>query len=303
MMKKRTLGSTLLQISELGLGCMSLGSDENEAIQTIHAAIDAGINYIDTADLYDFGRNEEIVGKALKDRRDQVVLATKVGNRWNQSKDTWSWDPSKKHIQEGVKESLLRLNTDYIDLYQLHGGTIEDHYEETIEAFDELVKEGTIRYYGISSIRPNVFQRFSKHSSIQSVMMQYNVLERRPEEFFSQLAKQSISVIVRGAVAKGLLTNNWQNKIKSSGYMSYSEHELIETINQLTQLLDQDQTLHSLALHYLLQNNAVSSLAVGARDQKQLSENISAYYSNPLSNQQVTFIKEHTHAETYTDHR
>lgn len=302
-MKKRVLGSTILEISEISLGGMSLGSDETEAIKTIHAAIDAGINYIDTADLYDFGQNEEIIGKALYGRRSEVILATKVGNRWNKDKDAWSWDPTKKHIHQAVKESLMRLNTDYIDLYQLHGGTIEDPIEETIEAFEELKKEGIIRYYGISSIRPNVIKRFAQQSTIQSVMMQYNVLERRPEEFLSFFEKQNISLIVRGAIAKGLLTNNWKYKLTSKGYMSYSEQECIDTLYKLKQILDTDQTIHSLALHYLLHNKSVSTLALGARNTHQLQEHLNAYYSKTLTDQQITSIKEITHLKKYVDHR
>ncbi|QKE71727.1 aldo/keto reductase [Arthrobacter citreus] len=302
-MKKRKLGSTLLQISEIGLGCMSLGTEDNEAISTIHAAIDAGINYFDTADLYDFGKNEEIVGKGIKGKRDQVILATKVGNRWNNSNDKWHWDPSGVYIKEAVKDSLSRLNTDYIDYYQLHGGTIEDQYEETVYTFEELVKEGVIRYYGISSIRPNVINRFVNHSSIQGVMMQYNVLERRPEEFFPLFEKNNISVIARGSVAKGLLTSNWEKKLSNKGYLSYSENECKETILKLTQLLEEEQSLHSLALHYLLHHNVVSSLAVGARNKEQLLDNIKAYDAKPLSTQQIAQIQAISHLSKYEEHR
>ncbi|MEH6938234.1 aldo/keto reductase [Bacillus sp. JJ664] len=302
-MKKRMLGSTQLEISEIGLGCMSLGTNANEAIQTIHAALDSGINYLDTADLYDFGQNEEIVGKALKGRRDQVILATKVGNRWTASQDKWSWDPSKKHILHAVKDSLRRLNTDYIDLYQLHGGTIEDSYEETIEAFEELVKEGYIRHYGISSIRPNVIERFVNHSAIQSVMMQYNLLERRPEEFFPLFEKHNISVITRGSVAKGLLSNHWKNKLSIKGYLNYSEQECKEMIEQLLQVTQDEQSLHSLAMHFILQHRAVTTLAIGARNKEQLVENLNAYYTKPLSSQQLDRINDICLIEKYKEHR
>ena len=118
---------------------------------------------MDTADLYDFGTNEEIVGEAIKNRRQDLILATKGGNRFEKGKPGWDWDPSKAYIKEAVKQSLKRLQTDYIDLYQLHGGTIDDPIDETIEAFEELVEEGVIRYYGISSIRPNVIKEYAKN--------------------------------------------------------------------------------------------------------------------------------------------
>lgn len=148
-MKKNRLGSSDLYLSEIGLGCISLGTDVEKGIRIIHEAIHLGVNFLDTADLYDFGLNEEIVGKAIKDRRTEVILATKVGNRWNNQKEGWVWDPSAQYIKEEVKESLHRLKIDYIDLYQLHGGTIEDRIEETIAAFEELKKEGLIRSYGM----------------------------------------------------------------------------------------------------------------------------------------------------------
>ena len=181
-MKKRKLGNSDLWVTELGLGCMSIGTDEKAAREIIETALDEGINYFDTADLYDFGENEKIIGAALKEVREQVILATKVGNRWNTEKSGWSWDPTKSYIMEAVKQSLKRLGTDYIDLYQLHGGTIEDPIDETIEAFEELKSAGYIRQYGISSIRPNVIHEYVKKSDITSVMMQYSILDRRPEE-------------------------------------------------------------------------------------------------------------------------
>ena len=100
---------------------MSLGTELKPAVELIHEALDFGVNLLDTADLYDGGRNEEIVGQAIKGRRERVILATKVGNRRIPGKEGWSWDPSKAYIKQAVHESLKRLQTDYIDLYQLHG--------------------------------------------------------------------------------------------------------------------------------------------------------------------------------------
>src|SRR5690606_13042544 len=121
----------------------------------------------------------------------EIILATKVGNRFEEGKKGWSWDPSKKYIKSAVKDSLRRLQTDYIDLYQLHGGTIDDPIDETIEAFEELKQEGIIRYYGISSIRPNVIREYVQKSNIVSVMMQHSLLDRRPEESVLELLAEN----------------------------------------------------------------------------------------------------------------
>lgn len=120
-MNTNRLGQSDLYVSAMGLGCMTLGTDEVKAAAIIHEALDHGINFLDTADLYDEGRNEEIVGQAIRHRRADVILATKVGNRRIPGQEGWSWDASKSYIRSAVKESLRRLQTDYIDLYQLHG--------------------------------------------------------------------------------------------------------------------------------------------------------------------------------------
>lgn len=168
-MKKRKIGSSDLQVSELGLGCMSLPTDLKAAQSVLDAAIDNGINYFDTADLYDKGTNEELVGTILKERRKDLIIATKAGNKWTAGEEGWKWDPSKQHIMKAVKQSLQRLQLDYIDLYQLHGGTMEDNVEETIEAFKMLKKKGS---FGNTAFLPYALLSFSGfwHRAVQSLL-------------------------------------------------------------------------------------------------------------------------------------
>ncbi|MDQ3842542.1 MAG: aldo/keto reductase, partial [Bacteroidota bacterium] len=207
-MEYRQLGTSNLQISKIAFGCMSLHQDEGAYQKIIDQAIASGINFFDTADLYDKGRNEEYLGQALKVKRKEVLIATKVGNQWRPDGSGWDWNPRKEYILTAVEKSLKRLQTDYIDLYQLHGGTIQDNIDETIGAFEQLVQQGKIRYYGISSIRPNVIREYVKRSHIVSVMMQYSLLDRRPEEeAFPLLQQHTIGVLARGSVAQGLLIN------------------------------------------------------------------------------------------------
>ena len=305
-MQKRQLGNSDLYISEIGLGCMSIGTDEGHALRIIDSALEQGLNYLDTADLYDQGLNERFVGKAIKNKRDSIILATKVGNRFEEGKDGWSWDPSKKYIKEAVKRSLQRLDTDYIDLYQLHGGTLEDNIDETIEAFEDLKNEGVIRYYGISSIRPNVIREYVKKSSIVSVMMQYSMFDRRPEEVFPLLKQHHISVVARGPVAKGLLTERYletstKPSIKNS-YLEYSVEDLQTILPQLKQIAN-ERPLTELALQYCLSNPVVASVVAGASTENQLSENIRAASSPSLTEQEVDKIKQLTKATLYQQHR
>ncbi|MGZ4161160.1 MAG: aldo/keto reductase [Neobacillus sp.] len=303
-MKKRRLGNSDLFVTELGLGCMSIGTEEITARRIIDTALDEGINYFDTADLYDFGENEKIVGKALKEIRDKVIIATKVGNRWNPSKDGWSWDPSKSYIKEAVKTSLKRLGTDYIDLYQLHGGTNGDPIDNTIEAFEELKAEGMIRYYGISSIRPNVIREFVKKSSIVSVMMQYSILDRRPEEEALPLLQDNgVSVVSRGPLAKGILSERMLEKASENGYLDYSLKELSEILPLLKEKVASARSFTEVALQYNLANPAVASVVAGASSPEQIRNNAKAVRSQPLTVEEIALIKEVTKGNVYKEHR
>lgn len=307
-MEKRKLGKSDLYVSKLALGCMSLGTDEKKANEIIQAALETGINYFDTADLYDYGVNEEIVGKALKPVRDQVIIATKVGNRWTKEKNGWFWDASKAYIKEEVKQSLKRLGTDYIDLYQLHGGTMDDPIDETIEAFEELKSEGLIRYYGISSIRPTVIQEYANKSNIVSVMMQYSILDRRPEEQAMPLLDQhGIRLVARGPVAKGLLSDAMLAKasesIKRNGYQDYSYEELEELLPVLKEKLAADRSMTGVSLQYVLANPVVASAVAGASSVQQLKENISAAEQPALTEEEVQLIQKLTKGNGYREHR
>lgn len=274
-MKKRQLGKTTLKISELGLGCMSLPQDTNEARRIIDRALDAGITFFDTADLYDFGKNESLLGSLLAQRRQEVVLATKVGNDFSAQNGQWTWNPSYQHIVQSAKASLQRLQTDYIDLYQLHGGTMDDPIDETIAAFEDLKKEGLIRAYGISSIRPTVIDRFTSQSDGQTIMMQYNLFDRRAEEWLPLLKERGQSLLVRGAIAKGLLTTSGMERLKAGQSFNGLTHSDLEQRLTIVQQTGMDP--QSIALHYLLQSEITGSVLIGSRTEQQLIDSLKSY--------------------------
>ncbi|MFF2752633.1 aldo/keto reductase [Psychrobacillus sp. NPDC058041] len=299
-MRKRKLGKSDIFVSEIGLGCMSLPTNKQDSNKIIQFALDNGINYFDTADLYDKGENEKIVGNALKDNRKDIILATKVGNRLHASGEGWSWDPSKKWITSAVHESLKRLQTDYIDVYQLHGGTMEDDVDEVIDTMESLKKEGLIREYGISSIRPTVIDRFLQNSNAVSVMMQYSLLDRRPEEWFSLLEKNDVSLLSRGTLAKGLLTSEGLHRAnRTEEYLSYTNEDLVFAIEQLQSL---DAPITSVALRYVLQQKVTGSLIIGASSKEQLLESLEAY-DRAVSNDILLKASEITKREVYKEHR
>ncbi len=293
------LGSSDLSVSKISFGCMSLPENHPDNVKLLHRAIDLGINFFDTADLYQKGLNEETVGKALKGKRKKVLIATKVGNQMRADGSGWDWNPKKAYLKRAIHKSLKRLQTDYIDLYQLHGGTIEDPIEETIEAFEELKQAGHIRHYGISSIRPNVIRTWVEKSNLVSVMMQYSLLDRRPEESCLDLLEQNnIGVIVRGAIAKGLLAGK-----ASQDYLSFDKSQVQEIQNTLASFKKENQTLAQAALQFVLKHPAVTTIAAGIRTMKQLEENAEVFEVSQLNEKDIHFLKELVFAEAYEKHK
>ena len=297
-MKRRPLGHSGLEVSVIGFGCMSLGEDHGANERLIHAALDRGINFFDTADLYQHGENEVTLGRALRGRRQRAIVATKVGNQWRADGSGWDWNPRKAYIKASVAGSLKRLQTDVIDLYQLHGGTIDDPTDEAIEAFEELKAAGVIRHYGISSIRPNVIARWVERSHLASVMMQYSLLDRRPEEeCLALLRGQHVGVVVRGGVAKGLLA--------SKPPADYLDHDRagVESVQGALDRAAGDGTRAQAAIRYCLADPAVSTVACGIRTLEQLNDNAGAADLPPLDADTLEVLRSRAPRSIYTAHR
>ena len=298
-MQYKKPGKSDLEISRIGFGCMSLKNGENANIRLLHSALCKGINYFDTADIYDKGANETLVGKAFQRKRDKVVLATKVGNVWKKDGSGLDWNPSGQHILQSVEHSLRRLRTDYIDLYQLHGGTIEDNMEETVEAFELLKKQGKIRYYGISSIRPNVIGQYVKHSNIVSLMVQYSLLDRRPEETLLPLMQEDdIGIVVRGSLASGLLVDK-----SAREYLGHTVQEVQQIQKTVQALTNAHRNTAAVAIQYVLQHTSVTSAVVGVRTEQQLEDALAAIDATPLSQEEYQLLQNKIPAQMYGQHR
>jgi len=298
-MNYRVLGKSTLEISEISFGCMSLTGDHMSDTRLLQDALDKGINFFDTADLYEKGNNEVLLGKALQGKRAQAIIATKAGNQWRKDGSGWDWNPRKEYILSCVEGSLRRLQTDYIDLYQLHGGTIDDPIDETISAFELLKQQGKIRYYGISSIRPNVIREYITRSSIVSVMMQYSLLDRRPEEScLPLLHEHGIGVLVRGGVAGGLLVDK-----PAVPYLNYTEKEVSYAVAAVRKIAGPNGHPARTALQYVLQHPAVTSAVVGIRTMPQLEDALATAKMPPLSEIDRRYLAESLPANTYEQHR
>ncbi|MET0466388.1 MAG: aldo/keto reductase [Chitinophagaceae bacterium] len=296
-MTYQTLGKSLLRVSSIGFGCMSLKPDNTESSGILLRAVDLGINFFDTADLYDKGQNELLLGKALKEKRKDLIIATKVGNQLRADGSGWDWNASRSYILSAVEKSLQRLQTDYIDLYQLHGGMLSDNIPETIEAFEALKKAGKIRAYGISSIRPNVIREYVKQSSIDSVMMQYSLLDRRPEEECIPLLQQNhISVLSRGGLAQGILVDK-----PAKDYLGLSSKEAQNAANAINQLSSDKRTAAQTALQFVLSQVPVA--IAGIRTMEQLEEIAATANTAALDSAEIEILKSSAPAKNYADHR
>ncbi|MBN7815804.1 aldo/keto reductase [Algoriphagus pacificus] len=296
-MKNSTISDSNIQITPIGLGGMSLPEDFETSQKIIDACLDHGINFLDTADLYQGGWNEEMIGKTIQGKRSSVVLATKVGNQLRPDGSGWDWNPRKSYILEAVDKSLKRLQTDFIDLYQLHGGTIEDPWDETLEAFEILKKQGKIKAFGISSIRPNVIRKVLSDSNPATVMMQYSPLDRRPEEeAFPLISTTQTKVLVRGSLAKGMLIN------KAAGeYLDRTKEEV-----QAMKIAIQESGFspEAFLIKFGLMESSVGALIIGASSVSQIEKMAQGYEeSMQIPDQLIIDFKEKFSPNYYQQHR
>jgi 1-deoxyxylulose-5-phosphate synthase len=295
------LGNTGLKVSRICLGMMTYGSTtwrdwvlpEDQARPFVQRALEAGINFFDTADIYSLGVSEEITGQALKDfaRRDEVVIATKVFNPMGDKPNQGGL--SRKHIMDGIDASLRRLGTDYIDLYQIHRWDYETPIEETMEALHDVVKAGKARYIGASSMFAWQFSKAlhvaDQHGWTRFVSMQnhYNMVYREEErEMIPLCTSEGIGLIPWSPLARGFLAGN-RTKEKSgdttrsrsdsyahSMYYSEADFTIVDRVGELAGKHGVKNA--QIALAWMLSRPGISAPIIGASKMYQLDEAISA---------------------------
>ena len=296
-MRLRQLGNTDLQVSVLGLGTMMFGSWGNPDLQAcsdiVDTAIDAGINLIDTADIYDDGRSEEILGRCLAGRRDQVVLATKFGNPMRG--DTEQSGGSRRWVLRAVEESLRRLDTEWIDVYQMHRPDPDTPIEETLGALDELVQSGKIRAVGTSTFPSEGLEEAqwaaqrAGYASPSSEQPPYSLLARHIErDVLPTCQRLGIGVVTWAPLNGGWLTGKYSASTPPRGSRAEREPEhfdfgspyhqrkasAVAGLKNIAQ--EEGLTLPHLALSFVLEHPAVTSALVGPRTVEQLGDLLGA---------------------------
>ncbi len=289
----RRLGETDMIVSVVALGTWAMGKygwgddvHDEDSIAAIQRAIDLGINLIDTADVYGFGHAEEIVGRAIAGRRDEVFIATKGGLRWNDAGEIWR-DSSREHLLAACDASLQRLGVDCIDLYQIHWPDPATPIQETMEALLELQEAGKIRYIGVSNYDVNQLREALKYAPVRTLQPPYSLLNRAIEKDLLPFCRDNnIGVLVYSPLQKGLLTGKYKpgdtfpegdvrrNDPNFQGERFLRNLRIVERLKELA--AESGHTVAQLAIAWAISTPGVTVALVGAKRPQQIEETAAA---------------------------
>ena len=290
-MEKRTLGQGL-EVSSMGLGCMGMsdfygGRDEGEALATLHRALDLGIDFLDTADMYGGGRNEELVGRAIHGRRNQVILATKFGNVRNPDGSFAGVNGKPGYVRQCCEASLKRLGVDVIDLYYQHRVDPETPIEDTVGAMAALVREGKVRWLGLSEAAPGTIRRAHAVHPIAALQTEYSLWSRDPEdELLPTIRELGIGFVAYSPLGRGFLTGQIRqiDDLEADDYRRNSPRFQGENFQKNLALVDEINALATqkgcapsqLALAWVLAQGKDIVPIPGTKRRKYLEENVRA---------------------------
>lgn len=310
-MKYRTLGQTGLKISEIGIGAFPLsgmwkrpdgtlygwhGTEDRESIALIHRAEELGINLIDTAEGYGEGHSEEVVGQALKGRREKWVIATKV--QPNRGIDAARPDlkAARERIFSAAEDSLRRMQTDHIDVYQLHAIPLEATGPVVMEALAELRRQGKVRWYGISTNNRTAIDRLRTSGPIHILQIGYNLLEREADDLLHWSLKENVGTLIRVPLAKGMLTGKYagpgaakvpENDLRYERYQNPESLDALKKLPQLNFLAEgTGRTMPQAALRFILDHPGASCVIAGAKNRGQIEQNAAAVDVRPISDEE-----------------
>jgi len=306
-MEKRQLGKTDIQISEIAFGAWAIGgwmwggADEKEAVAAIETAIDHGMTTIDTASVYGFGLSEKLVGKAIKGKRDKVEILTKFGMEWNKKEGEYFFDTkdnsgkdiqiykwaSKKKVMSDCDDSLKRLKTDYIDLFQIHWPDATTPVPETMEALEILISQGKIRAGGVCNYSADLMTEACKTFNLASNQVPYSMVKREIEKnVVPYSVENNISILAYSPMQRGLLTgkikpghkfNEGDTRPSTPYYKEPNLSLILGFLDKIKPLAEEHSaTLSQVVLNWTIQQPGITCALAGARDPKQVIENAGA---------------------------
>ncbi|MFP3883582.1 MAG: aldo/keto reductase [Actinomycetota bacterium] len=308
-MKKRPLGaSTGLSVAVVGLGLWAAGGDEwgksedQASLNAIEVALEAGVNFFDTADVYGSGHSEELLGQAMRGRRDEFIVATKIGwIGYDHDADRSRYDDVASLV-EGVESSLERLGTDHVEVIQCHIDHPEPNTPVFIEGFRKLKEDGIVKAWGVSTSDLEHLRQFNAEGDCDVLQTDYSILNRTAErELFPYCREHGIGVIVRGPLAMGLLTGKYsaadtfpEGDFRRAWIEEPEENEQflrdLEVVDSLREVVPDDESMAQFALRFVISNPAVSTVIPGARDERQAEANAQAAFGPSLSDTELAEV-------------
>jgi aryl-alcohol dehydrogenase-like predicted oxidoreductase len=312
-MHYRDLGRTGYKVSEISFGAWAIGADwghvsEDDAMKTLHAAVDNGVNFIDTADVYGDGRSERLIARLRKERSETIYVATKAGRRLNPHvADGYT----KTNLTAFVERSLKNLETDCLDLLQLHCPPTGVYYQpETFDALDDLVSEGKIRYYGVSVEKVEEALKAIEYPNVQSVQIIFNMFRHRPASlFFDEAKRRQVGILARVPLASGLLTGKItrETTFPRDDHRNYNRHgdsfdvgetfsgvplnQALSAVEELKSLVPSGATMAQFALRWILMHDAVTCAIPGGKNPSQVIDNVNSAELPALTGETMTRIR------------
>ena len=306
-MRYRTLGRTGMKVSEVGFGAWAIGgdkygnsygpTDDNKSIAAVQRALDLGCNFFDTADVYGHGHSEELLGQVLKDRRDDVIIATKVGGDFYHGPPRMNFNPG--YIEFALNKSCERLQRNYVDLYQLHNPPAQLLKNENLfRTLEKLKEKGRILHYGISIHDPQEGLQAIKTGNPEAIQVVFNILRQEPKNRLFEAAKENgVGIIAIEPLMNGFLTGkyNADNTFSAGDIRHHFPRgyilNLVLAAEQLKLLESRSRSLTQAALRFVLDHNEVSTVIPGVKSREQAEENFSASELPSLTGEELMRIR------------
>jgi aryl-alcohol dehydrogenase-like predicted oxidoreductase len=314
IMKYRELGRTGYKVSEISFGAWAIGGtwgevDDDESMAALHAALDAGINFFDTADVYGDGHSERLMARLKKERPgEEIIIATKAGRRLPEQTVKGY---NRENLNEFIGRSLRNLETDCLDLLQLHCPPWDAYYSpELFDLMDDFVKEGKIKYYGVSVEKVEEAIKAVEFENVQSVQIIFNIFRQRPADLFFELAKEkNVGILARVPLSSGMLTGKMSldSTFENDDHRNFNRHGEafdvgetfsgvdfrtgLETVEEIKRLVPEGMSMAQFALRWILMHDAVTCAIPGAKRPSQATDNARASELPPLSVETMSGIK------------